>query len=341
MKNILIIGTNHYSAMGGIEKYMCNIMNNIPAKYFFLQTTTGLNSLEGIEIENLVSEKKCLLPYKVKIPFISIPFFWMRMRRAVKSFNVKFDKVIINQSNFLMPKNILKNSIFVMHFNGNKYFKKSTFRKLFEVITFRKNDIELVDKIVTFTEFDKEQIPKTLHGKVVCQPVVSEMERLEKKLPSKVNKIGWIGRYDNQQKDINFYSELSNACLNYTFTCVGGGNDTPHGKVTDLGPMNSNGIKNYLDSIDVLVMTSNHEGFPFVAAEAIARGVPVILPNTFPSAKYMTQKYKCGILVNKNFTEYKSAFENIISYVSINDFKKYNSENTFENFILNWKVIIT
>ncbi len=67
----------------------------------------------------------------------------------------------------------------------------------------------------------------------------------------------------------------------------------------------TNKIKEKLDECSMFIMTSDYEGYPITSIEAMRRGLPIVLRNTFDSAKDIIENN--GILLDKEWNEDKFA----------------------------------
>lgn len=65
----------------------------------------------------------------------------------------------------------------------------------------------------------------------------------------------------------------------------------------------TNKVKEKLDEAGIFIMTSDYEGYPITTIEALMRGMPIILRNTFESAPDIVQNN--GILLDKEWDEDK------------------------------------
>ena len=67
----------------------------------------------------------------------------------------------------------------------------------------------------------------------------------------------------------------------------------------------TNQVQEKLDESGILIMTSDFEGYPMVAIEAMRRGLPIVLRNTFDSARDIIPNNENGILLDKEWDEDK------------------------------------
>jgi glycosyltransferase involved in cell wall biosynthesis len=135
-----------------------------------------------------------------------------------------------------------------------------------------------------------------------------------------VLRIGFLGRFDkkkNLEKLIEALAKVPHATLRV------GGDGTPNYRrklldlaaffsVTDriewLGFIEAKSKTTFFQSIDVLVMPSENEGFGIVAAEALLNGVPVVVSETTGISDLVMNK-DCGIVVLPEPTAIATALE--------------------------------
>ena len=121
-----------------------------------------------------------------------------------------------------------------------------------------------------------------------------------------------IARLDNKQKRIDLAIKVMKKLPDFTLDIYGSGQDEKMLKqmVIDekLGERVifrgvTDKVKEKLDETGIFIMTSDYEGYPITTIEALMRGMPIILRNTFESAPDIVQNN--GILLNKEWDENK------------------------------------
>ena len=83
-------------------------------------------------------------------------------------------------------------------------------------------------------------------------------------------------------------------------------------------------IKEKLDESSIFIMTSDHEGYGITNIEAMMRGLPIILRNTFESAPDIVQNN--GILLEKEWDEDKF----VEAVYKVYENYEYYSKNSIE-----------
>ncbi|MBO6094877.1 glycosyltransferase [bacterium] len=134
------------------------------------------------------------------------------------------------------------------------------------------------------------------------------------------NKIIYIGRINDYQKNISFINEL---------------NDLYQLDIDVYGPIETDikisNYKNKLDRSEVIqklneakymILVSKTEGFSYSLVEAISLCTPVIIRNTYPAARYLTS-YNNGLLIPKEYSSKEASLMiNEFKNISYQDYEK-------------------
>ena len=134
------------------------------------------------------------------------------------------------------------------------------------------------------------------------------------------NKIIYIGRINDYQKNISFINEL---------------NDLYELDIDVYGPIETDikisNYKNKLDRSEVIqklneakymILVSKTEGFSYSLVEAISLCTPVIIRNTYPAARYLTS-YNNGFLIPKEYSSKEASWMiNEFKNISYQDYEK-------------------
>lgn len=121
-----------------------------------------------------------------------------------------------------------------------------------------------------------------------------------------------IARLENVQKRIDLAIKAMKKLQDFTLDIYGDGPDRKmleelviEEKVDNKVFFNgaSTKIKEKLDESGIFIMTSDHEGYPITTIEAMMRGLPIVLRNTFESAPDIVKNN--GILLDKEWDEDK------------------------------------
>jgi glycosyltransferase involved in cell wall biosynthesis len=246
-------------------------------------------------------------------------------------------------------KNININKILIQHRTAVQYWKTdSYFNREKELLENVKRDIE---KIVTLSEYDKKEfIEKFVLGekKVFSIRHMSEISELKTK-KTKTKKLIIISRITNSKR-IDLAIKAMCKLSDYELNIYGDGPDKSilEKLLKNLKLKNvrfcgvTDQVKERLDENSIFIMTSDHEGYPLTTIEAMRRGLPLILRDTFTSAKDIVDGN--GILLAKEWDEEK--FVNGIEEI-YNNYDKYSKKSiemgkrhSYEVIKKEWKTLL-
>ncbi len=122
-----------------------------------------------------------------------------------------------------------------------------------------------------------------------------------------------VARIDNHQKRFDLVIKAMKKLLDYNLKIYGDGSDRSHlegiikkeniNNVFFMGGTSQ--IKEKLDEAGIFIMTSDYEGYGITNIEAMRRGLPIILRNTFDAAQDIVVDNQNGILLEKEWNENK------------------------------------
>ncbi|ADO82179.1 glycosyltransferase [Ilyobacter polytropus] len=213
--------------------------------------------------------------------------------KDIKIVNKKCKKILVQHTNV---SNLIKSKS--NFFNSNKLIEKAE---------------KELDVFVALSPKDKELIENTFKlekGKVVCIRHSCELPLLEEKKEKSKNLI-MISRLDNTSKRFDLAMKAMKKLPNYNLNIYGDGKDRKiletlraklalknvifHGK--------TNKVKEKLDENGIFIMTSDYEGYGITNIEAMRRGLPIILRDTYEAASDIVQGN--GVLLEKEWNEDK------------------------------------
>lgn len=242
-----------------------------------------------------------------------------------------FNKILKNKiRNFFMKKNIEKlnpnicilrtptdikvlekincKKILVQHINYKIYTKEDF--KIKGIVEKIKREL---DYFVFLSPFDREKFIKELKfpkEKAIVIRHSCELEILSKaKIKNK--RLIMICRLNNKHKRIDLAIKSMKKLQDYTLEIYGDGSDRKYLenliKKENLSNVflcgGTNQIKEKLDNNSIFIMTSDFEGYGITNIEAMRRGLPIILRNTFEAAPDIINNN--GILLEKEWNEDK------------------------------------
>ncbi|MGL5630453.1 MAG: glycosyltransferase family 4 protein [Mycoplasmoidaceae bacterium] len=379
MKKILIISWGLLPNIGGVEKYIDNLIKLFIDRNFaidiFVTDFTDLKTRKKYNeyypnINIIFGNNKDLRNRILKNKFYNL-FEWLfgilKTRFVFNKFfnNINYDLIIDNTIlNFSkLRKN--KKSLWIIHTNlSNIINQKLSSYKIYDIkkilgfIIFQKifkinESFKYYSNIVVFSEKDKlilednkniKKWQKIFH----CFCSIKNHE-LDSTYNSKGNIVS-ILRYEDGQKNLKFMDELSKN-LDNPINVYGEGKDKHlfqntivHDKITD-----ENLKYNILSKSSLFIMTSNStEGLPFSIVEALSVGLPIVIRDTFLHARTLVKDKYNGLVFNEDVTptevanEIKNLLKNqkLLKEMSQNSIKIFNENFEISNFNKSWENII-
>ena len=135
---------------------------------------------------------------------------------------------------------------------------------------------------------------------------------LEEKKIQRKNLI-MLTRLQNHQKKIDLAIKAMKKLPDFTLDIYGEGPDKENYQHIISGEKIENvflrgtttNVQEKLDEAGIFIMTSDYEGYPVSSIEAMRRGLPIILRNTFGAASDIVVDNKNGILLEREWNEDK------------------------------------
>lgn len=311
MRIVLNASYDHPANQGGVSTFNRNII-----KIF---------SEEDIKILAYKTAKKKLFDYKINglieiypknriFRSIDSRIFNYRIRdfltrRIMKKLNPQV--CIFNSPTDLeRMANIKKvKKILVQHIDFDSYLKIYKINK----IEFKKL-IEKLDLFICLSEYDKQRFSEELEITEEKFKVIRHtcgIEILEEKKEKDKNLV-MIARLNNHQKRFDLAIKAMKKLPDFTLKIYGIGNTELLKKIIRENDINNvflcgptNNVKEKLDMAGIFVMTSDYEGYGITNIEAMRRGLPIILRDTYDAARDVVVNNKNGILLEKEWDEDK------------------------------------
>lgn len=236
--------------------------------------------------------------------------------------------ILVSPKNLLYIEKIKSKKILVQHFNYEVYEEYNYSKKMLEKI--RKD----LDYFVFLSEYDKKRFIKEINfpkEKAIVIRHSCELELLKKRKEKNRNLI-MICRLDNNHKRIDLAINAMKKLQDFNLNIYGDGKDREY--LENI--IQENNLKNVflhggtsqvqekLDENGIFVMTSDHEGYGITNIEAMRRGLPIVLRNTFDSASDIVQDN--GVLLEKEWGEDKF----VEAVRKVYDNYEYYSENSLK-----------
>lgn len=253
--------------------------------------------------------------------------------------------VLRSPQNLKLIKNKKIKKILVQHANFDRYMKsKAYYKSNEEIIKESKKDL---DYFIFLSKYDKERFLEELNFPVEKAKVIRhscEIELLKEK-KEKNKELIMIARLVNKYKRFDLVIKAMRLLPDFNLKIYGDGPDKNLLKnlIKEYQLKNvflcggTNQIKEKLDEASIFIMTSDFEGYPISIIEAMRRGLPIILRNTFEAAQDIV--IDNGILLEKEWKEkefidavrkvynnYKFYSNNSIKLGKRHDFKEIKNE---------------
>ncbi len=353
MKRVLILSHRQHFCEGGTENYAYNLIKILKQNSFNIDELCLHNAkkfksrepIEGVKIITLFNEK-------CKNIFSYIFLLWKAKIILKKTLiHNSYDLVIYNSTIFpyvKLCKKYYDKSIYILHTDPNKIFGK--WKSFLKKCLFIKNGYYCSKNIVIYLSELKKNMPN-YERKIFYDVklfVDLDNENMTVKKGKNIEKsIYFIGRNSNEKR-IDLINEISKN-LDKKIHSVGYVNNNflhRYNSIIFDGHKNKNEIyQQILPNASALILMSDYEGFSFVCAEALWFGVPLILRNTFPSASFLINKGRNGILLDKKIN-IEEATEKIkktnFKCFNKNEIKKFSRRYfSIDIFIKKWTRIIS
>ena len=215
--------------------------------------------------------------------------------------------VLRSPQNLYFLKNTNIKKVLVQHSCMDSYFNDYYLNdnKLLEL---SKKEL---DYFVVLSPQDKDVLEKKLKfpsEKIKIIRHSCEIERLDKKT-NKNNTLIMIARLDNRIKKFDLAIKAMKSLPMYNLKIYGGGSDFKYlsSLISKLNLKNvelcgeTSKVAECLDDASIFLMLSEDEGYGITNIEAMRRGLPLIIRNTFPGAVDIIDNN--GILLSKEWDE--------------------------------------
>lgn len=356
-----VLFTNYYMEIGGIEKALVNLLNNMDFNKYditlLLQHKCGefLNDIDKrVEVQSFNLVKSDFVLYRKCINMFKIIF---TIIRNIRKYDFAGCYGPSHKESSLVALYASKNNAIWMHTNIvnhlknqydvnddfklkrilSKYFKKTKFRK-FKNLMFVSNNS--MNAYLNVYPDDKDKC-NICYNFIDYKNIISlSKESIDiKKNKKKVNLVN-IGRHSEYEKRITRIIDMVEVLKNkydIKFYLIGDGPD--HKMYVDLVKQKKLdkyieflGAKNnpypYFLLADAVVLSSAFEGFPTVYTEALTLNIPVITTDVSDAKKIIAKKY--GIVCKNDDQSFIKAVEKFIiqgfEFAEPFDPQKYNKQ---------------
>ncbi len=300
---ILLMGLNrHPGLLGGGQTFVRNIKKMFPKESYFISFM--VEERKYFEINDNIEVNKESFKFKILRKFLGIKVILKHILN-----NLEYDICILNSPKELRYMRKDSKKILVQHMNYDIYIN-SHFKNNKKLIEKAKKEL---DYFVFLSEYDKERFIKEIsfpREKSIAIRHTCELEILNKAKEKNKNLI-MICRLDNKQKRIDLAIKAMKKLEDFNLNIYGNGMDKDflekvieESKLTNVFLYEgTKQVKEKLDENSIFIMTSDTEGYGITNIEAMRRGLPIILRNTFDAAPDIVENN--GILLDKEWDEDK------------------------------------
>jgi len=315
--NILFV--HWLDGIGGGEKYIINLSENLPEKY---------------KVSFIGRRKDCILVKNInrKLNYYYTPFvrnLWVfptfSLKLFIKVFKViKKDKIDIVHLNdiYLLPTFLVIRLFFpkiklffTSHGRWDTYF---IFNKLLiKLVKFK--------KIITATPVQYFRIKDVCDNVILLPFLVKKIEKNSKTINSKKIRLGLVGRFSPVKNHLFAFEIIKN--LNNKFELhvfgekildINEERDEYRQKVLSFRNNNKITFHGFIENenkiyenIDILIVTSKSESFSMVTIEALSKGIPVVSTLTEGSSFLIWEGFN-GFICN-DLKSFCKAINNIVN----------------------------
>lgn len=322
MKIACIAKKSHPAKLGGVESFQRNlslILNNYDFRIYSYKTDKekifSVPKLFEIDSNNSLAEKFLLKLLGKKRYLVLLLKKW------------KPDVIIINTPNDLKFLKNLKSKIILVQHGSFEAYMNGTFDNL-EVVSLIQNRL---DRYIFLSDYDVEKFNEFLglsQDRVKAIRHICNVSSL-KGTKIKEKKIVVLSRL-HKDKKIEYIVKAMTKLQDFSLKIYGDGEEKESLKKL-INKMNLKNVKlmgrtsqisSALDQESIFVMASDFEGYPISCIEAARRGLPIILRDTFSSAKDIVQGN--GVLLGKEWNE--DEFVEAV-HKTYNNYKEYSSKS--------------
>ena len=313
---------------GGIETFNRTMKNFYPNEWIMI--TNSNRDAKIYNVNNVIEIGSQNVTFKVINKLLKNKW---RENLILKEVKNNLEGVIIFSFPYEVQllKNIKAKKILVQHGNFDNYMSNYCQGRQ-DYIAGIKND---TDYFVALSPQDGERFKRELNlsdNQIKVIRHSSKIEFLEEK-KEKNKKLIIIARIDIYHKGLDLAVKVMKKLPEFTLDIYGDehrqGEKEKLEKIIEENNISNvffrgstNNVKEKLDESGIFIMTSNYEGYPISTIEAMRRGLPIVLRNTFEAAEDIV--IDNGVLLEKEWDEDKF----VEAVRKVYDNYEYYSENS-------------
>lgn len=311
---IAIVGYNP-TKIGGIESFsrsLKTMLEGCDVNFVYEYNEIGTFAIERTDP---------VLPYnylsrlcnKISLGFLTQFLIKIKLKKN------NYDLFILNSPKYLDLVPDLSKTILVQHTSvDNWWYSKFKFNQKEKLLSLSKK----VYKIISLSEKEKKALIEKFNyseNLLLTINMINELPLLRNK-KNEVKRLIMLTRFQNEIKRVDLAISAMKLLPEYKLDIYGSGKDKKYlqGLARSYSNVSINPSTNdklsVLDHSGIYILTSDIEGYPVSVIEAMSRGLPVILRNTFLSASNIVKGN--GVLLEKEWDEIE--FSNAVKYCSEN-----------------------
>ncbi|MEQ4732340.1 glycosyltransferase [Providencia rettgeri] len=343
MKNIKIgiIGYNP-KKIGGIESFSRTLANILDYKveYIYEYDENG-----PFTVEHAFPVLKYNFINRVINKITNQSYSLLKIKKILLAEN--FDIVILNSPKYLAIVPDLSKTILIQHTTAKNWWEsKYKFNRNKNLLNLSFN----VHKIISLSSFEKVELIKKFNYPSHLLETINMINPLPISNSNKTNKnkLIMLTRFQNSIKRIDLVINSMHLLPDFELNIYGDGPDKAD--LLKLAKSKSNVIIHpsttekikVLDASGIYILSSEFEGFPVSLIEAMSRGLPLIVRNSFLSAPCFINKN--GVLLPKLWSSdnFKNAV--LFCYSNYNEFSNKSVEiaanYSAETIKINWQNLL-
>ena len=334
MKNILsMVLFADPRSQGGIESF-----NRILKEFYpdnFNMITLKNNRVKLYNIENIMEIGSNNIIYRIFNKILKNYFWKVESKKKIKELKAEIFLFTFPFEGEIL-KEIKGKKICIIHTTLDRYISILCENKREKLL----NLINYTDKFVVLSKYNadilKQEIPE-IENKIKVIRNSSNIMILEDKKKKNKNLV-MINRIENISKRIDLAVRVMKKLPDFTLNIYGAPvkrqDEEDYQRLKEILKKEkinnvffkgiTNKVQEKLDESGIYIMTSDFEGYPISLIEAMRRGLPIVLRDTFDAAKDIVVENQNGILLEKEWNEDKF----VEAVRKIYDNYEYYSENS-------------
>ena len=317
---------NDPTGQGGVESFNRTLKNFYPKNLKFIVFNLKKEIESLYEVDDVIKIGALNLVFRIINKILRNGLRNFLLKRKVQKIRPDF-LIFSSPYEINVLHKVKAKKIFVQHTSLEEYKRSYLYNKENEKIL-----KEIPDYFIFLSSYDKENFCKKLNLDERKARVIrhsSGMKLLQAK-KEKNKKLIMVARIDNNSKRFDLAINAMKRLPDYTLDIYGNGPDIEYcQKIIKEEKINNvffrgstNRVQEKLDKSGIFIMTSDYEGYGIVNIEAMRRGLPIVLRNTFEAAQDIV--IDNGILLDREWDEDKF----VEAVKKIYDNYEYYSENS-------------